>query len=72
MFAARVNIPVPADAFEDYIRREPIRVGDPIAYWNGLLSESVNGPLARMALDVLSAPGTILCSLCTLTFNFYI
>jgi hypothetical protein len=44
------------DALEDYLSSAPIsNVNDPIAWWYGM--SSGGDPLARMALDFLSAPG---------------
>ncbi|KAI0709144.1 hypothetical protein C8Q76DRAFT_599002, partial [Earliella scabrosa] len=44
------------DALEEYFQTPPIpSVADPIKYWHSL--NDGNTPLARMALDILSAPG---------------
>lgn len=50
--AARVK-----DALAEYLDQDPIETDDPIGYWHALLSTPRQAPLARMALDVLSAPG---------------
>lgn len=45
-----------SDALEDYLNTPPIpSIKDPIKYWYSL--DSSRNPLARMALDILSAPG---------------
>lgn len=46
------------DPFEEYIATGTVDVSDPLAYWHALLTTPRQEPLARMALDVLSAPGT--------------
>ncbi|TFK79869.1 hypothetical protein K466DRAFT_579083 [Polyporus arcularius HHB13444] len=45
------------DALEDYLNTPPIpSISDPLKHWHALDSEK--NPLARMALDMLSAPAT--------------
>ncbi len=52
------------DALEEYLITPPIpSVMDPIRHWHALDSE--RNPLARMALDILSAPGMALVSFST-------
>ncbi|KAI0731418.1 hypothetical protein C8Q76DRAFT_588907, partial [Earliella scabrosa] len=54
-----------SDALELYLNSPPVPgVQDPIAYWHSLnrskgeKDTKVQNPLARMALDILSSPGT--------------
>ena len=48
------------DAFENYLSREDlVNTEDPLGYWQALLTSPQSAPLARMALDVLSAPGKL-------------
>ena len=50
------------NALKVYLEASPlITIKDPLAYWNGLLNSGSDSPeLARMALDILSIPGTSL------------
>ena len=48
------------DPFEEYVSTRTLAVEDPLAYWHNLLSSPTMGPLARMALDILSAPGKLI------------
>ncbi|KAI0686989.1 hypothetical protein C8Q76DRAFT_592953, partial [Earliella scabrosa] len=50
--------PVTIDPLEAYLASPPLeQVTDPIAYWNAMLGNETEAPLARMALDFLSVPG---------------
>lgn len=46
------------DAFDAYIQSPTIDVADPLQYWASL--DPAKNPLAQMAVDYLSAPGTSL------------
>ena len=49
------------DALEVYLEAPTLdTVMEPMGYWNALLASSRDAPLARMALDFLSIPGTSL------------
>ena len=46
-----------SDPLEEYLQAPPIPgVMDPVKYWHSI--NDGNNPLARMALDILSAPGS--------------
>ena len=52
--------PTAGDALDEWLSSPPLgTVADPMAWWTAM--EKAGHPLARMALDFLSTPGTIIC-----------
>ena len=54
LFTLEMDIPDELDEFEAYLLAPRVPVKDPLKHWHGMLPS----PLARMALDILTAPGT--------------
>ena len=53
LFTVEMDIPDEVDEFEAYLAAPRIPLKDPLKHWHAMLPS----PLARMALDALTAPG---------------